>query len=209
MYNCTKKYYIPLTLILTYIMSILYSIFMDGHEVLGQITLFSGYMFYFVLGMYIRDNYKLLNSRCYTRQGFACSLVLLFIGTIFYINEFAINYFSYELVKENVLLEHFWTFISPLYFATITLIFLYISVNLKNDLQSTLIGKIGSYSFAIYLVHAAILYILNLGLSVVEFDMNNVFYFPALFILTSSISIVIIKIVTYIPYNKYLIGNIR
>ncbi len=209
-YNYAKqKKNLFLLLSLSYILSILYSIFMDGHEALGQITLFSGYIFYFVLGMYINEEYNLLNSNYFTLNKLSCSLGVLFIGTVFYIVEFAMNYFSYELIKANVLLENFWTLLAPIYFASITLIFLYISMNLKSDLLSTLVGKIGSYSFAIYLVHAVILDILKRGLSFVDFDMNNLFYFPALFILTLLISIVIIKLATYLPNNKYIIGNIR
>ena len=79
---------------------------------------------------------------------------------------------------------------------------LYVSFYLSKSKKLPTIDKIGSDSFALYLVHPMILEVVVDKLSDVGFDWNNLLFYPSVFILTLILSMLSVKIIQQINFRK-------
>lgn len=203
-----SKHKLELFLIITFISSTVYNSFTDIPLLLGKITLFNGYIFYFVFGMFTRNNYEILKSILFKRSGVFFSSIILFVGTFLSTMDYANSYFSYGLFGSSSITKLSLNAISIIYFTVIIVIGLYLSIYLSNLSQLKSIDRIGSYSFGIYLIHAIILYIIVFLLSKVNFDWNNLLFYPLTFFLTLILSLFSVKIIRLFPKSEYIIGKI-
>jgi len=202
-----SKHEIQLLLTITFILGIVYNSFIDMTLPIGKITLFSGYIFYFVFGMFTRNNYDMIKSIPF-RRGFAFfSSIILFLGTFLLTINYFNTHFSDGSFSSSSIVKLSLNSISILYYTVIIIIGLYLSTSLSNLSQFKIIDKIGSYSFSIYLVHAIILYTLVLLLTKVSIDWNDLLFYPLTFFLTLILSILVVKIIRLFPNSEYLIGK--
>jgi probable poly-beta-1,6-N-acetyl-D-glucosamine export protein len=216
--NLEAKNKVSLFLLATFVLGIIYLNLSDYNIFLfRKALLFVGYLFYFVLGIFTRSNYEFIRlksfSRNYTFCISACISVILCIGTLLRIFTYTNTYFSYNLFIFDPIFEQGWKIllntISILYNTTIFILMLHISIYLSKSKKLSFIDKIGSYSFAIYLLHVIILYLLVLLFSGMNFNWNNLLFYPSVFILTLILSILTTKILKQIPHSEYIIGKIK
>jgi surface polysaccharide O-acyltransferase-like enzyme len=175
-------------------------------------TAFIGYLFYFVFGIFMKSNYEPNKLKSFLRRHFLWIAPLLLTGTILIIKNFLNESFSYDLLSFDSNYELIWTIfenaILTLYYTIFITIMLYISIVLSKSEKMSIINTIGSYSFAIYLIHPVFLDSITLELSEINFDQNNLLFYPLMFIVVLITSIFIVKVVDQMPYSKYIIGKI-
>jgi probable poly-beta-1,6-N-acetyl-D-glucosamine export protein len=206
-----NKNNISLFLTIIFIMGILGSYFLGDDFLFANSTQFIGYLFYFVFGMFIKSHHESIKLKSFLRKFSFCVFILLLLGTIFIVADSANDYFSYNLFNFDSsyeqILEIFNIAISTLYFTTIFIVMLYVSLTLSKSKKLPTIDKIGSDSFALYLVHPMILEVVVDKLSDVGFDWNNLLFYPSVFILTLILSMLSVKIIQQIPSHNYIIGR--
>ena len=202
-------------LIFLCVVQILYQIFSIGDIFLiGKVTTLLGYIFYFVLGMYVRSYYLDHKNMIMTlKHPYTLFLTLLF-ATILGIGSWWIEYFSNNLVPQIIQIYN-WIFaiVSPLYYIVIFILCLYTALKITEIIPNRFTKSmqiIGNYSFGIYLVHVFILRILQFSLfPKIGFDMNNWLFFPIVFTLVLAISLVSVYLINKFPYHEFIIGSLR
>jgi len=202
-------------LILLLIVQILYHIFsIKNIFLIGTATIFLEYTFYFVLGMYVRSHYLDYKKMVMTfKHSYILFLPLLF-ATILGIGIICITYFRYE-VNSQLSQIYKWLFAieTPFYYILIFTLCLFIALKISEIIPNNLtkfIHIIGRYSFGIYLIHFFILLILtSILFPKIGFDMNNWLFYPVVFTLVLSLSLVLVYIINKVPYHEYIIGSLR
>jgi probable poly-beta-1,6-N-acetyl-D-glucosamine export protein len=183
--------------------------------VIGIATMFTGYLFYFIVGMICRRNYERLLPELRSRPLFYCLWPLLLGLTILGVFRYAQQNFTFSMTRLLPGPDQFWQGVSivttPLYYVGIFALCLTISlpVSSMKKAGARLLEKIGQYSFGIYLVHVFILEVTVLELSWFAFDWNNWLFYPLTFSITLILSIISVEVIRKIPYNKYIIGACR
>lgn len=176
-------------------LSFILSVLLSEYEV-------TSYLFYFVLGMYLNNHYKnLLIHKNYI------VIPIFLIGTVTQIYVYMDMYFSYELLMH--IPKYIINTVTVVYFTVIFLVLLEISHSLYNSKKLKSIDNLGSYSFAIYLIHALFIYIFAIIFPKVGFAYSNILFYPVMFILTLGFSMVSINIIQRIPGSVYAIGEIH
>jgi len=176
-------------------LSFILSVLLSEYEV-------TSYLFYFVLGMYLNTHYKNLSMH----QKYIAIPIFL-TGTIIKIYECMDMYFSYGLLMH--IPQYIINTVTVVYFTIIFLVLLEISNLLSNSKKLNSIDNLGSYSFAIYLIHALFIYIFAIIFSKSGFDYNNILFYPVMFILTLGFSMISINIIQRMPGSIYVIGKIH
>lgn len=159
----------------------------------------TGYLFYFVLGMYLNNHYKNLISHKY-------SLVfpIFIIGTATQVYGYMDDFFSYEFLTN--IHPYFINIITIVYFTVSFLVLLEIAKSLSVSGKLKIIDYLGSYSFAIYLIHVLFIFVFKIIFPKIGFGYDNVLFYPVVFILTLGCSVVSTKIIQSIPSSEYIIG---
>lgn len=183
--------------------------------VLGVATRFMAYIFYFVLGMFIRSRYDdLVLKSASTTPPYCLSLPLL-CCTLLGIFTYAHEYFAVEITRIQPIAGQYWHWIdsmtTPLYYVVIFALCFGISLHLvsRRTRVFTVLEKIGHYSFGIYLVHAFFIYVLVQVFPRLGFDWNNWLFYPLTFALTLVLSYLSVEIIQKLPYSTYIIGSTR
>jgi surface polysaccharide O-acyltransferase-like enzyme len=208
------SYKIFLILIFVLIVQILYQIFFIKDMVLiGAATLFLGYIFYFVLGMYVRSHYFDVKNAIMTLSHPYILFLAFLSATILGIWIQFIEYF--RSLNQQLTQIYIWIYgiATPLYYTLIFILCLHISLKISTTIPNkitTFIKIIGNYSFGIYLIHAFILDVIaSLLLPKFGFDMNNWLFYPIVFTFVLSSSLALAYIINKIPYSEYIIGSVR
>jgi surface polysaccharide O-acyltransferase-like enzyme len=206
----------PQLLIFLFIVQILYHFFSIGEIFLmGTATLFLAYLFYFVLGMYVRFHYLNYKNKVTIVQmhpnGVFSALVC---ATILGIGNRYIQYFSRDFLPQVILIND-WTdaIVTPLFYIIIFTVFVFTALKIS-EMTPNYITKslriVGNYSMGIYLIHTFIQHALVLGLyQKIGFDINNWLFFPVDFTLVLSLSLAFVYIMNKVPYHEYIIGSSR
>jgi probable poly-beta-1,6-N-acetyl-D-glucosamine export protein len=186
-YNYLKaKNKVSLFLIATFVLGILFSSY-DVLELRNKAPLFVGYLFYFVIGMFTRSNYEFIRLKFFLSKYIFWMCIILIVGTLLINVDVANAHFSLNLFNFDSIFAQIWKIllstISVLYFTVIITFILYISIYLSKSESLSFIDKIGSYSFAIYLLHAFFIYLVVLIFSNLHFNWNNLLFYPFVFIL--------------------------
>jgi probable poly-beta-1,6-N-acetyl-D-glucosamine export protein len=202
---------VTLFLIVVFILGTIGRFYFGEDFIFPNSTQFISYLFYYVFGMFMKNNYESIKLKSFLRNYSFYVLILLLLGTILIIGDYENEFFSYNLFSFDSRYEQIWEIfyiaISTLYFTILIIIMLYISIVLFKSKQLPIIDKIGLDSFAIYLVHPMILEVIVSKLSEIGFDWNNLLFYPSIFILTLILSKFSVKIIKQIPYSKYIIGK--
>ena len=203
-------------LIFLLIVQILYPIFpIKNMFLIGKATMFLPYTFYFVLGMYVRFYYQNIKNSAIITQRYSYFLFIALVSaTILGIGSYSIKYFRNDLNPQLIQI-YTWIYgiITPLYYILIFTLCLFLALKFseKNPNRFTKCLKIiGNYSFALYLIHFFISFILpSKLLPIIGFDMNNWLFYPIVFTLVLSLSLCSIYIINKFPYHEYVIGTLR
>jgi probable poly-beta-1,6-N-acetyl-D-glucosamine export protein len=204
-------------LIFLLIVEILYQIFSDKNiQYSGNLTIFLGYIFYFVLGFYVRSNYlnyKKIEAHMPSGYMFIFFLVLLPV-TILGIVILSTEYFRNSLNSQIILIFNVVSaIITPFYYILIFVLCLYFALKILEmipNMTTKSLQIIGNYSFGIYLIHAFILYFLTvILLPKLGFTMNDWLYYPVVMMLVLSMSLTLVYIINKFPYHEYIIGSSR
>lgn len=92
-----------------------------------------------------------------------------------------------------------------LYLSTFILLFR-LSIRLSNVNIGIIFKEIGKYSFGIYLIHVMFLTIYERLLSIYNITYDKGYTYPMLFFLTLITSYTVIRIISYFPYSRLIIG---
>jgi peptidoglycan/LPS O-acetylase OafA/YrhL len=203
-------------LFVSYLVCVLYNA-LSIQEIpsLGPATLCMGYMFYFIMGMVYKNTYEEGSFEGFiTRIKYYLPLFLL-IGTIGNMVIYAQKFFNYTLFPQSLMLNQYvyWVtnLVTPFFYLSMTIICLYIARFIISypSHDSSLINKIGSNSFGIYLIHPFIMDILISRLGLFAFTSNNWLFYPLIFTLTLALSYASVIMIRQFPYSKYIVGDVR
>jgi surface polysaccharide O-acyltransferase-like enzyme len=202
-------------LMLLLIVQIVYQIFfIENMFLIGTATMFLAYLFYFVLGMYVKSQYFYYKNRVKTlKHPYILFLALLF-ATILGIGKWSITYFGNNL-NSQLIQRYNWIseIVTPFYYIVIFVLCLYLALKISEmipDMNTQWLQRIGKYSFGMYLIHGFILYSLVIGIfPKFGFNMNNWLFYPIVFMLVLSTSLMFVYIMNKFPYHEYIIGSVR
>lgn len=170
--------------------------------------IFLSYIFYFILGIYVAQNYKDMNKQILKAKKWAILTILVMTGIISLLFiEGIIRYGGYYKIPHTyfMLLD----LIESLYFPLIILIILNISLNISimKNKYSNIILLLGKYSFGIYLVHALYMdIIIQIVYPYFGIYNNQLIFYPVLFILTIFLSYFSVSQISHLPNSRIIIG---
>jgi probable poly-beta-1,6-N-acetyl-D-glucosamine export protein len=202
-------------MILLLIVQILYQIFfIENLFLIGSVTMFLPYLFYFVLGMYVNSQYIQYKNMVKTLKNSFILYFALLLATVLGIGRWSITYFESNLNPQLIQIYN-WVFdvISPFYYIVIFVFCLYLALiisNMNPNIGIKFLQKIGNYSFGIYLIHGFILFTLVIVIfPKFGFNANNWLFYPVVFALVLSLSLLFVYFMNKVPYHEYVIGNVR
>jgi probable poly-beta-1,6-N-acetyl-D-glucosamine export protein len=199
-------------LIFLLIVQILYIIFSDEKTLfIGNPTTFLGYIFYFVLGMYVRFLYADYKNMITNFKFLNIFFFSLLFATILGIGSYYIEYYRNDPSQQ--LIQIISTIVAPFYYILIFVLCSYIAQKISEMIPNKItrgFQVIGSYSFGIYLIHAFILYGLEIVIfQIIGFNLNNWLFYPITYILVLSLSLMFVYVMNKVPYHEYIIGSSR
>jgi len=204
-YNHFKNYSIAkYFLVAAFFINIISNTYLESYWFIPQML---GWLFYFVLGMYIRDNYESIDIREIARKYWPLVITVACIGTVLSIIELENTYFSMSILSNFQNTEIFHQSLYIINCSALTVIIFYISMFLYKKKGAKFISLVGSYSFGIYLIHAYIVVFLAVNLSRLGMTLNNILFYPCVLIVTLISSITAIVIIEQLPYHEYIIGK--
>ncbi|MDY9926371.1 acyltransferase [Methanosarcina sp.] len=169
---------------------------------------FLSHVLYFVLGIYICQNYKSVKAKILKTKYWAILIVLIItlILSILWVKGI-IEYGNYEKVPKEyfIVLD----LIGSLYFPFIFLMLLVISYSFSNKKSkySNLILLLGKYSFGIYLIHVFYIQIMvEIIYPCFSIDYNQWIFYPLLFGSTVLLSYLNVQQIARLPYSEIIIG---
>lgn len=177
------------------VVSFLLSVLLPKYEVVG-------YLFYFVMGMYLNNHYENPISNKYI-----FAIPILIAGTVIQVMDYMDTYFSYQLLTS--IPNEIVNIVNLLYFTVVFLVLLEIAKTVSKYKKLQSIDNLGTDSFSIYLIHALFIYIFTLLFPKMGFGYENILFYPVVFILTLGLSIASIKIIKLLPLNEYIIGTTK
>lgn len=208
-YNYSKSKNMNTSLLITTaIMGIIYNMYFTSYQLVPQLF---GWVFYFILGFVVRDNYELTKLENFFKKYALVVCVVIAIGTLFSVVSIEFTYFpSYKSIFETeyAKLGFLSATINLVYNTVLFMLFLNISAMLSSQKKYPIIDKIGSFSFAIYLIHPLVLEQL-IKIWFIQFHSNtdNWLFYPYAYITTIIISIILVKIVKLFSFSDYIIGK--
>jgi peptidoglycan/LPS O-acetylase OafA/YrhL len=155
------------------------------------------YLLFFIAGIGISQNFSKI-SQTLSRWHLTGILVVVLLLVVLL-----------QLVKNHRIETAVTIIAAPVYIFVVFILFFKIAMNLKNitGVAHRLLQNIGRYSFGIYLVHPLILFGLTISLfrtGTLSYD--NWLVFVLIFLLTLSLSFVVVSIVRYLPFSRLIIG---
>jgi surface polysaccharide O-acyltransferase-like enzyme len=206
----------PRLLVFLFVVQLAYYLFSAGNIFsTGPATLFLAYVFYFVLGMYVRSHYSTIKNRVTVVEKHPYGICACLLGaTVLGTGYTYIRYFGQDLLPQVITLT-MWieAIITPFYYMIIFTLFVFTALKISEmvpNRNTRLLHIIGSYSMGIFLIHAFILYALESVLfTKLGFDVNNGVFFPVVFALVLGLSLAFVYFMNKVPYHEYIIGSSR
>lgn len=170
--------------------------------------IFLSYIFYFVLGIYVCQNYKNVKEQILKVKKWAILTILVMTGIISLLFIKGIIRYGdyYEIPHTYFMLLNF---IESLYFPLIILITLIISLNLSimKNKYSNIVLSLGKYSFGIYLVHVFYIDVITqIVYPHFEIFSNQLIFYPVLFLSTLLLSYFSVNRIAHLHRSKTIIG---
>lgn len=198
----------------SFILLIIYKIIANqGFSIIPRIIPLIGYIFYFILGMYLRSNYEQVLEIRISTQTRIVVLLLLITGTIIGIVNFIQQYFVHNPLGDQftnqVFFSGIWAVLTSLSFVVTILVLLNVAKKLENNKSRTItwLSTIGTLSFGIYLVHAFVLTGFKFLGKSIGFTGDNLLYFPIMLIMTLFTSYLAVVLINKLPNHHYIIGR--
>jgi surface polysaccharide O-acyltransferase-like enzyme len=205
-YNNFKNYSIAkYFLVAAFFIDIISNTYLESYWFIPQIL---SWLFYFVLGMYIRDNYESIDIREIARKYWLLVITVACIGTVLSIIELENTYFSMSILSTLLNIRLFSILLDILQCTALTAIIFYISMILYKKKGAKLISLIGSYSFGIYLIHAYFVVFLAVNAYRFGITLNNILFYPYVFLGALILSMTAVVFIRQLPYHEYIIGKI-
>jgi surface polysaccharide O-acyltransferase-like enzyme len=191
------------------IFSVAFNIMPTGGLAMQMLTnSFLGYIFYFVLGMYVGRNFGSVMRRVNSLSTFSVSLVAIVSGLV------ASTYIvrgDYNIPSEMplVISSLIWQLAVPVLTVCATILLYRLSAMLlaRASRVGSFIDDLGTYSFGIYLVH---LLFLNVLVTVMDgalgITYNDAVFYPLLFLLTVAASLIFVRLVVKLPHGNMVVG---
>jgi surface polysaccharide O-acyltransferase-like enzyme len=206
---CAGKNKIPELLFLCYAIQLVLSLLsIDETSLVWTATLFLGYMFYFVLGMYIRSLRVQLPSLDHARKYSGILFVFLVFATVIGIGILYKSYFRIDFSLPFGIISAVDT---PAYILALFTLCLLVAVKIsrwKENLWAKSLQLIGDFSFGIYLVHAFIMVIFVSIISPkIGFTVYHPLFFPVVFLIVLISSVCVVYILRKVPYHEFVIGT--
>ncbi|MFI3322559.1 MAG: acyltransferase family protein [Rikenellaceae bacterium] len=176
----------------------------DEFGILGQcywnefytLWYFSGHLGYVVLAYYIREYLNLTTSKS------------LMIGLPLFLIGWAITYISFDYFYPSngdfYTIELGWRFCTPnVAISTFALFIMFKCIKCDNAKVSTVVSDISKLSYGMYLAH---IFMLNFVYSFLSEISNIPFKIISIAIVTYLLSYLLIKILSFFPKSKYIVG---
>lgn len=191
-------------LVFVVFISVIYNTYMQAYWFIPKLL---GFLFYFVLGMYIRDNYELIDIQKIARKYWLLIAAVAFIGTVYGTINVENTTFSTSILPNLMSIHLLRYFEEMLYITTLIFLVFYISNILYNSKKANLISFIGSYSFGVYLIHAYFVVMVEINLHRFGIKLDNTLFYPCVLIFSLIISLATVIIIKQLPYHEYIIGK--
>lgn len=169
---------------------------------------FISFLFYFGLGIYTCDHFDQLKKGFYRQTPFylVTSLALTLGASFFIIIGLTTGYTYYSIPP------YFFMGAELIYpilrISTFLLLFnLAVTLVAKTSILAKIVYKLGDYSLGIYLIH---IFFNQYAIRILEnktIDYNNWIFSPSVFVVTIIFSYLAVRVISYIPYNYYIIGH--
>jgi peptidoglycan/LPS O-acetylase OafA/YrhL len=173
--------------------------------------IFLSHIFYFILGIYMCQNYRYVKDKVFNSKKW---ILLTVIVLTVVISTLRINgvykYGSYYSIPASYSASY--DLLNSIYYPFIFSILLTISVNLSNIKNQysdylKIISLIGKYSFGIYLIHPMYMAIITAFIFPhFSVDSNHLIFYPALFLLTLILSYFSVYLISFSSYSEIIIG---
>lgn len=195
----------------TYFSSINYFNSIDHFNSITDIVLqrvFLSHIFYFLLGVYVCQNYRNVKDQILKAKRWILSIILIFTGVISFLwIKGIVEYGSYYRIPEYYFIAT--GLVESIYFSLISIMFIPISLSYskKKNSYSNAILSLGKYSFGIYLIH--ILYmriIVEIIYPQFSIGPTHWIFYPILFISTLLLSYFSVSQIVRLPYSEVIIG---
>lgn len=198
--HSTTKYF----LVFVFFIDIIYNTYMQPY---WYIPLMLGWLFYFVLGMYIRDNYESINIKTISRKYWFLIITVVCIGMVLGIMQLENIHFSKNMLSNLLNIYLFTQLLDILHCTALSVIVFYISMILYRAKKAKFVSVLGLYSFGIYLIHARIVVVVVVTLYKLGISVNNILFYPCTFMVTLIVSLAAVVILKQLPGHEYIIGN--
>jgi peptidoglycan/LPS O-acetylase OafA/YrhL len=176
------------------------------------IRFFFSHIFYFVIGIYVCQNYEAVIYEIFKTKKIILSMIIIFTGVIFaFLINCIIKYGTYSSIPPSYFIVP--DLLNSIYFPLIFAILLFKSFDFSNNINkhfnwSKIISLIGVHSFGIYLIHPIYMEIIRkLIFPHFNVDFNHPLFYPSLFISTLILSYFSVYLISYLPYSEIIIGT--
>jgi probable poly-beta-1,6-N-acetyl-D-glucosamine export protein len=191
-------------LVTAFFINIVYNTYMQSYWFIPNML---GFLFYFVLGMYIRDNHELIDRKIISKNYWLFIITVMFIGTAYSIIELENTYFSTSILPNLMNVYIFRQLLYLLHCTALTVLVCYISMFLYRAKKAKFFSVLGLYSFGIYLIHARIVLDVMTILYKQGISVNNILFYPCTFMVTLMVSLAVVVILKQLPGHEYIIGK--
>jgi peptidoglycan/LPS O-acetylase OafA/YrhL len=198
--HCATKYY----LVLVIFTAIIYNTYMQVYWFIPKML---GLLFYFVLGMYIRDNYESTDIQIITRKYWLLITAVVSIGTVYFVINLVNATASTPIIPDLMNISIIVYLLNILYITALIVIFLYISTVFYKNRKANFISLVGSYSFGIYLIHAFFVWNLARNSYKLNIVLDDVIFYPYVLLVSLIISMAAVFLIKQLPYHEYIIGK--
>jgi probable poly-beta-1,6-N-acetyl-D-glucosamine export protein len=171
-------------------------------------TLFLGYLFYFVLGMYVRSLPAQYAPLSKASEYFPLLFFVVMVSTLLGTAEYYMTNFSTGFGVPVTLIS---AMVNPFYYVCIFVLCVYSALKISevnHNIWVKLLLFTGNFSFGIYLVHAFILMILlSIIYPRIGFDVTHFLFFPVTFFLVLVFSLCTVAVLKRVPCHEFMIGK--
>jgi len=170
---------------------------------------FISFLFYFGLGIYTCDHYTQMR-KCFNPRLtplYLISVLALTLASSFFIIIGLTTGYRYTSIPAYFFIGA--ELVYPLLRVSTFLLLFSLAASLigKRSILSKVVHRLGDYSFGIYLIHIFFNQYAIIVLKNNAIDYNNWPYYPIVFVTTVVSSYLAVRLISYIPFSYYFIGN--
>lgn len=209
--HCRRKHNLPRFVIQVILLQLFWKVynnvgFTNQYVILAiEATTFLRYIAYFSFGMiacvyqkrllrWIDTHHTLLNI------GFVFNMILVTICWFFKYYYHSLHILEFVCFPLNLFL----------YTIIITMLFEYVhTLQSQDSFRKRFIMYLGNYSFGIFLVHIMYMYVGNKFLNLFHLSPHHILFYPLLFIIMLSLSLLTMEILVRVSWGHYLIGHVK